>query len=738
MVNRFPGKCFNCATWVVAGSGSWTPQRGCACSACVKPAAPAAAAPAVPTIEVTLAGSDVRLAPMGYLGGDLFARYRAAVGAARYEASDKTQRCSPAIAAAIVPRLIAAGFAVEATPDARAAIEAGAATIVANVGAANARVERIDAQLKARGLALFPFQRSGVAWLASRSGALLADEMGLGKTIQALAALPDGAPTLVVCPAVAKGVWLREASKWRPELRVSVLAGRGSFRWPAPGEMVIVNYDILSDAPGTAPEGCVLVCDEAHAVKSSKSARGKRVRELSKACLAARGRAWALTATPLLNRPGEMYAVLSAFGIAREAFTSWDGLVELFNGHQDTWGGWHWGQPSAEVPDRLRRVSLRRERRDVLPELPRKSWQHIPVELEPSVLRQLDRLALDVDSDAAADALIAQGLAGRAMPSFEKISAARALLAKAKIKALEAIVEDYEAQDEPLVVFSAHRAPIDALKAREGWAVITGDESPAKRTEIEERFQRGELRGIGATIAAGGVAITLVRACQAVFVDQAWNGSLNAQAEDRICRIGQTRPVVIKVLVADHGIDKRVAELLAKKARLVAGSIEASRRTGAVEIEIPVLDLSALAERSAKAAAEAEADARDAEERLAAGKARRAENVAKNASEKRARAAAARKARLDEHAAATAAERRLPSTPREAWMAAALAQLVADDPDHAGEQNGIGFAAADTYLGHDLAFFAETYGLTNDEWATVAALCRKYHGQVGRFEADAA
>ena len=41
-----------------------------------------------------------------------------------------------------------------------------------------------------------------------------------------------------------------------------------------------------------------------------------------------------------------------------------------------------------------------------------------------------------------------------------------------------AVVEDYEQALEPLVVFSAHRAPIDTLARREGWEVITGDTQP--------------------------------------------------------------------------------------------------------------------------------------------------------------------------------------------------------------------------------------------------------------------
>ena len=44
-------------------------------------------------------------------------------------------------------------------------------------------------------------------------------------------------------------------------------------------------------------------------------------------------------------------------------------------------------------------------------------------------------------------------------------------------------------QGEPLVVFSAYRAPVDLLAGREGWASITGDTSSTRRGEIVEAFQ---------------------------------------------------------------------------------------------------------------------------------------------------------------------------------------------------------------------------------------------------------
>ena len=62
---------------------------------------------------------------------------------------------------------------------------------------------------------------------------LLADEMGLGKTVQTLALLSsthcDELPDLVTCPASVVPVWVKEAAKHFPKLKVKVLRKEETF-----------------------------------------------------------------------------------------------------------------------------------------------------------------------------------------------------------------------------------------------------------------------------------------------------------------------------------------------------------------------------------------------------------------------------------------------------------------------------------------------------------------------------
>jgi SNF2 family DNA or RNA helicase len=362
--------------------------------------------------------------------------------------------------------------------------------------------------------------------------------------------------------------------------------------------MVVVNYDILPGeaAPqkgypatlpvelATAPAGTVIVADEAHALKSSGAQRTSRFRALAQAAKAANGRVWLLTATPLLNRAPELWAITQAMGVGRETFGGYANYKQLWNAHEGEYGT-EWGQPSAQVATSLRSVMLRRVKSEVLVDLPSKTVREVEVNgLSASVKKLCDKALAALNAlgvDLGKSVQLATVTANESL-AFEQLSAARAALATAKLDAAIEMVESYEDAGEPLVVFSAHRAPIDALGAREGWAVITGDTAAEKRTEIENAFQAGELRGVACTIKAGGVAITLTRACNALFIDEEWTPALNSQAQDRIYRIGQSRGVVITRLVAAHALDRRVAELLAEKAALIDASVNAARR-GAAE-----------------------------------------------------------------------------------------------------------------------------------------------------------
>lgn len=754
--NKIAVNCSVCRELVPVGTG-WSEKVPNGWQTKCNPCSGIVEAPK--TILIGLEGHMVTIKPSGYLNGQ-FQAYRTACEGATY---DGTRNTIPvAKAGPVLQRLKDANFILTVSKEASEAIQGSAQSAILSVQEARVRADQIDKILQDRGLFLYPYQRQGVEWLAGRQGALLADDMGLGKTIQIITALPENAPVVIVCPALVKGVWQREISKWRPELKITVLSGRGSFRWPAANEVIIVNYDILPNAKMVGyeavlypeflkdcPEGTILVADEAHLLKDPKSLRVIRFRGMSNAVRKIAGRTWLATGTPLLNRAPELWCLLQAAGLATEAFGSFSKFSGLMGGHQGKFG-MEWGsvQDPVAVGECLRKVMLRRLKSEVLTQLPTKTYRTIPVEIDAKLAKICDKVLSGFEQKGISLENAIETLRRTDGLAFDEMARARSLLAAAKVKTLMEFVESFEEQAEPLLVFSAHRAPIDNFIGRQGWAVITGDTAPEERTEIEDRFQRGELRGIASTIKAGGVGITLTRACHVLFIDRLFTPAENEQAEDRVNRIGQTRGIFIHDLIADHALDRRVHELLTQKQEIIKNSVEMGRvdASAPVAISRPAeVDFEALA-NEARLQAEAADKAREEAEALA--KAREAEAKEKfekldrerseaEAKEKAERKAEKNKAKRLANAKARGwvaeennPERRGPEGAREEWAASALAQLTALDPDGAMVENEVGFNKADSYIGHWLCQEIAK-GLTPKQWDLVIKLCSKYRGQVG-------
>ena len=347
------------------------------------------------------------------------------------------------------------------------------------------------------------------------------------------------------------------------------MSGRGNFKIPEAGEIVIINYDILPDPEEIEKmdlKGTILICDEAHKVKNYKAKRSQKVTKLSEKC----DRMWFLTGTPLMTRPFDLYGLLSAGEMAKEVFGGFNGFLREFQGYKTRFG-YEFGMPLDSAAEKLRRVSMRRMKDDVLKDLPPKTFQEIVINgLSKSLSKKMDKF-LNKYKEILDDEVVP----GAGLPGFEEFSEIRAALAKARIPAAIEIVESFEDSDTPLIVFSAHREPVLKIGEREGWGTIVGGMDNADKHEVVKDFQEGKLKGVALTIGAGSEGITLTRASNMLFVDLDWSPLANAQAEDRIRRIGQkSSSLLYQTMVTSHPLDLHVQSLLAQKTQLIRKAID--------------------------------------------------------------------------------------------------------------------------------------------------------------------
>ena len=410
---------------------------------------------------------------------------------------------------------------------------------------------------------LYPHQPAAIEYLRANDKAMLTDDMGLGKTVEAAMAAPSDTAMLVICPASLKSNWERELKIWRPDLTTVVLKGRGSFRWPVPGEAVIMNYELLpkvGEASYLTWEVNAIV-DEAHYLKKAKSARTDKWRSISRDILEAGGTTWGMTGTPLITNPYDLYGCLQSFGLLKQGYGSYKNFVSIWGGQKGRFGlVWNPRKIDEKLAQEgLAKCTFGRKRIDALPGLPSKRHTDIEVKL-PKGCGAIDREDMDA-LEAWAD--------GGPTPIAGKIAEARKDLAIAKgKKALPFIDELIQGGGGPIVVFSAHVEPCKELGKYDRWECIVGDTPVEKRAEIVERFQNGELDGLAGTVGAMGVGLTLTKSCRMIFLDLPWSNSEVAQAEDRICRIGQKNACEYFLITSNSEVDQIINKSITRKTKM--------------------------------------------------------------------------------------------------------------------------------------------------------------------------
>jgi superfamily II DNA or RNA helicase len=473
------------------------------------------------------------------------------------------------------------------------------ALVLAQAGGAKPSADAvIPAGLRAM---LRPYQERGLAWLqflhALGSGGILADDMGLGKTITTLAFLlqrkeADGlAPSLVVCPTSVAGNWIREAARFAPGLKATLLHGssrRGAAALAGKFDLIVTTYGILRrdiDALSAVHFRCA-VLDEAQNVKNADSATSRAARRLDASMRLA------LSGTPLENRLGELWSLAS---FANPGILGTERSFEV-----------RFERPISADPQSpaapilrsiLRPFLLRRTKDEVLPELPPKTEIDRVATLGESERRMYDALAHTVRQSVARDFEKRNGLPWvsvfTALMRLRQMACDPRLVDRrlshpgaegAKRRAFLELVRELVAEGRRALVFSQFvellslwRLDLDAESIRYEYL----DGSTTRRDEVISRFQEGTAPLFLISLKAGGAGLNLTAADTVIHCDPWWNPAVEDQATDRAHRIGQERPVTVVRLIAKGTIEDKVTSLKAKKRELTSRILEGD--AGALE-----------------------------------------------------------------------------------------------------------------------------------------------------------
>lgn len=409
----------------------------------------------------------------------------------------------------------------------------------------------------------YQYQIEGALFALQNTHCLIADEMGLGKTIQALLVantLDTFSKVLVICPASLQINWKREAAKWYPN---SILH--------------VVSYSLAHKVCDYKEKWDLLILDEAHMIKNPKTIRTKAVMKIAKRS----SRVIALTGTPILNRPIELFPLLKMFNHPLSA--SWERFVRAFcNGHKTRFGWDVSGfSNTSGLSIELRDCMIRRTKNEVLSELPEKIRSLHLLEASDYLKDLVDRENRRVlNSSKSLQELQSQDIEG-----IENLAKIRMSIAMAKIGGITDKIFDLLEEKEKLVVFFHHKQPLFDVKAiieLKGiqCVQVTGDMKIEQRQEAVDLFQNGPARVIFLTFGAGAEGLTLTAADTIIMAECDWTPARMMQAEDRCHRIGQKNAVNILYVVVEGSVDARIAQMAQEKGEKISEIIRGDLMKG--------------------------------------------------------------------------------------------------------------------------------------------------------------
>lgn len=432
---------------------------------------------------------------------------------------------------------------------------------------------KLNGELKQLKRKLFPFQEEGVQFIESRKGrSLVADEMGLGKTIQALAYLqlhPELRPAVVVCPASLKLNWAKEINETMTvRAKVQILEGKRPYNLH--GEIVIINYDVLQNwlpiLQKFTPK--IIIADECHYFKSNSALRTKAVKSLAKGV----PHFIALSGTPIVNRPIEIYNALSIIG-PTVIPPFWDYARKYCGAVHNGFG---WDFTGATNTQELHKIltdtiMIRRTKKEVLKDLPDKIRSFIPLTLsnvseyqaiESDVIGYLRRVKGEKAADKVSNAEV-----------IVQIELLKQAAVRGKLEAAVDWIKDFlDSSDEKLVVFSTHTFVVERLmEVFQSIAVrLDGSSGGVMRQKAVEEFQNNpKVRLFNGNIKAAGVGLTLTAASNVAIIEYPWTPGELTQAEDRCHRIGQKDTVNIHYLMVPGTIEEKLAKLIDSKTKVL-------------------------------------------------------------------------------------------------------------------------------------------------------------------------
>tara|TARA_B100001123_G_scaffold325224_1_gene365548 strand:- start:40 stop:1632 length:1593 start_codon:yes stop_codon:yes gene_type:complete len=411
---------------------------------------------------------------------------------------------------------------------------------------------------------LYQFQKIGVDWLLNNPRAILADDMGLGKTVQAVTAMKaminsgEIENSLVVCPKSLQSTWISHLNEWAPELAYYNINSKLTDKerqWSEGlkrAHVLIATYEQLVPLPNALsrinPD--LVVADEAHRIRNISSQINGSMRNIDS------GKFWAVTGTPIERDQEDFVTLLSM--VVPGLFSNMDKNM-----------------PEALLREKAKPFVLRRLKKDILDDLPTLKTVHKRLNLLPQQKQSYDLNLKHFRNNINQQLALLNNL--RTICDFDPKTQE-----SCKVDSILDIIGEVRNKGEKVIVFSYLIKPLDILRERlemsyghESLSELRGEQDQDVRNQMVTKFKADEKTFVLlASSRVGGEGLTLTEANHVVFFNRWWNPSNNAQARDRVHRIGQKKSVKMYTFTCSDTIEEKLDEILEKKNMTVSEVVD--------------------------------------------------------------------------------------------------------------------------------------------------------------------
>lgn len=418
----------------------------------------------------------------------------------------------------------------------------------------------------------YDFQLNDVSIMLSKKRVLNANDMGCGKTHEAVRA-GESIPMkkLVICPATLRLNWEQEIKFVNPDARVTVLYNDSEF---TTSDWTIVGYSSVSKhLKALEKENFqVLVVDEAHycqAISNAGTPESQRAFAVLRLAATA-GYVFPLTGTPKTNRNKNIFNILRMIKHpltqGRRAFYNFG--IEFCNGEQTQFGWDFEGNSNDDIlHEELENYMIRHLKKEVLPNL-KKQRISIPVRVDLTEYNQEIQEYLKSRKNNNAEALA-------------RLMRARKILATQKVGETIDFAKSIIDEDKKVVIVTCFIDVVKTIKKAFSGNVVelVGGMSDAAKNAAITEFQTGSAQVMVMNIIAGGVGVTLTKSYNMIINDVDYVPGNVMQAEDRICRSGQTEEYSIIHYMTALGADveERFIDMITYKSDTINEAIDGGK-----------------------------------------------------------------------------------------------------------------------------------------------------------------